>query len=57
VAVDELMLSICRVSTLPPGVRGGELFELAAPGRLLGQRSECTREEESGTWSFLRFRS
>lgn len=57
VVVDELMLSICRVPSLPAGVRGGELFELAALDRIFGQRSACTREEESGTWSFLRFRS
>ncbi len=57
VAVDELMLSLCRVPALPEAVRAGELLELAAFDRLFGQRSECTLEEESGTWSFLRFRS
>ena len=55
--VDELMLSICRRPVLPERVRGGELFDLSALDRLFDQRSECTREEESGAWSFLRFRS
>ena len=56
-AVDELMLSICRTPLLPEGARGAELFDLSVLDRLFEQRSECTREEESGTWSFLRFRS
>ena len=56
-AVDELLLSVCHLPSLPEGVRGGELPDLAALGRLLPEESECTREEESGRWSFLRLRS
>lgn len=57
VAVDELLLSIYRAPELPEGVRGGELLGLPALGRLFPERSECTREEESGMWSFLRLHS
>jgi hypothetical protein len=55
--VDELMLSICRMRELPPGVRGGELLGLDSLNRLFRQRNEQVRHEESGAWSFLRLRS
>lgn len=57
VGIDELMLSICRTPVLPEGGRGAELFAPSALDRLFERCSECTREEASGTWSFLRFRS
>ena len=56
-AIDELLLSICRSSELAPGIQGGELSSLEVFGRLFGQRSEHDFNEESGPWSFLRFHS
>lgn len=56
-AVDELLLSICHLPALPAGVQGGELGDLAHLTSRFPRRSERTREEESGAWSFLRLHS
>jgi riboflavin biosynthesis pyrimidine reductase len=61
VRVDELMLSVYQSPSLPDAARGGSFLDVADLDRLFpvgaARRSECTREEESGRWSFCRFSS
>jgi riboflavin biosynthesis pyrimidine reductase len=54
-AVDELLLSVYQERSLPKAARGAAFLDRADLDRLLAQRSECAREEESGRWTFFRF--
>ena len=61
VVVDELMLSIFQAPSLPESARGGAFLDVADVDRLfaagVARRSECIRDEDSGTWSYCRFSS
>jgi len=61
VVVDELMLSVFQAPSLAEAARGGAFLDVADVDRLFpmggARRSECTREEASGPWSFCRFSS
>lgn len=61
VQVDELMLSVYNAASLPDEARGGAFLDVADIDRLFpvggARRSECSRDEESGPWSFCRFSS
>jgi riboflavin biosynthesis pyrimidine reductase len=55
--VDELMLSICHVAALPPGVKGEPFLDEAARGRAgLVEVARTDRDEASGRWTFTRWR-
>lgn len=55
--VDELMLSVCRCEAIPDDARGAPFVSresMAEAGLVL--QSELSSEEESGPWSFQRYR-
>lgn len=55
--VDELLLSICRVASLPEGVRGDPFPTAEAlRGAGLVEVSRVERAEASGPWTFTRWR-